>query len=105
MQLSLIGGGLGRNANIGPKRLIVAYLLDNFLNCDMCICVLSWCYYVKAPEGSSPLVFPETKPIMCFEPDEGDLVIFSSLARHSVPPCKCKEKRIMIAGNIGVKEI
>ena len=65
----------------------------------------SWCYYVKAPEGSSPLVFPETKPIMCFEPNEGDLIIFSSLARHSVPPCKCKEKRIMIAGNIGVQQI
>ena len=65
----------------------------------------SWCYYVKAPEGSSPLVFPETKPVICFEPEEGDLIIFSSLARHSVPPCTCKEKRIMIAGNIGVKQI
>ena len=65
----------------------------------------SWCYYVKAPEGSSPLVFPETKPVICFEPEEGDLILFSSLARHSVPPCKCKEKRIMIAGNIGVREI
>ena len=40
----------------------------------------SWCYYVKAPEGSSPLVFPETKPVICFEPEEGDLIIFSSLA-------------------------
>ena len=65
----------------------------------------SWCYYVKAPEGSSPLVFPETKPTICFEPNEGDLIIFSSLAKHSVPPCKCKDKRIMIAGNIGVREI
>ena len=68
-------------------------------------CLYSWCYYVKAPEGSSPLVFPETKPVICFEPEEGDLIIFSSLARHSVPPCTCKEKRIMIAGNIGVKQI
>ena len=39
MQFSLNGGGLGRNAYIGPKRLIVACLIDNFLNCDMCICV------------------------------------------------------------------
>ena len=46
-------------------------------------------------------MFPETKPTICFEPNEGDLIIFSSLVKHSVPPCKCKDKRIMIAGNIG----
>ena len=39
MQFSLNGGGLGRNAYVGPKRRKVACLLDNFLNCDMCICV------------------------------------------------------------------
>ena len=63
----------------------------------------SWCYYVKTPKGSSPLVFPESG--MCFEPNEGDVIIFSSMAKHYVPACDCEEKRIMIAGNIGVKEI
>ena len=63
----------------------------------------SWCYYVKTPDGSSPLVFPESK--MMFEPNEGELIIFSSLAKHYVPPCSCEDKRIMIAGNIGLQEI
>ena len=66
-------------------------------------CIYSWCYYVKAPKGSSPLVFPDAN--IEFTPTEGDLIIFSSLANHKVPPCDIEEKRIMIAGNIGVKEI
>ena len=61
-------------------------------------CLYSWCYYVKVPEGSSPLVFDDAK--LMFEPKEGDLIIFSSLVQHSVPKSKCEEQRIMIAGNI-----
>ena len=61
---------------------------------------LYWCYYVKAPKGSSPLIFTEAN--IEFTPTEGDLIIFSSLANHKVPPCDIEEQRIMIAGNIGV---
>jgi len=26
--------------------------------------------------------------------------VFSGQAQHSVPPCECEEKRVMMAGNI-----
>ena len=64
-------------------------------------CLWSWCYYVKAPKGSSPLIFTEGN--IEFEPTEGDLIIFSSLVNHKVPKCECEEPRVMIAGNIGVR--
>ena len=35
------------------------------------------------------------------QPNEKDIIIFSGLARHSVPPCQVNN-RIVIAGNIGV---
>ena len=35
-----------------------------------------------------------------FEPKVGDLVVFSGQAQHSVPPCECEDKRVMMAGNI-----
>ena len=60
----------------------------------------SWCYYLQVPKGSSPLVFPEAG--IMFEPKVGDLVIFSGQAQHSVPPCECEDKRVMMAGNISV---
>ena len=46
------------------------------------------------------MVFPEAGVL--FEPKVGDLVVFDSSVKHSVPPCQCEEKRVMIAGNIGV---
>ena len=58
----------------------------------------SWCYYLQVPKGSSPLVFSEAG--IMFEPKVGDLVLFDGQAQHSVPPCDCEEKRVMIAGNI-----
>lgn len=61
----------------------------------------SWCYYIKTPEGSSPLVFPQAN--ILFEPTEDELIIFPSYTEHLVPPCSCTESRIMIAGNIGLK--
>ena len=64
-------------------------------------CLYSWCYYVKAPKGSSPLIFTEGN--IEFEPTEGDLIIFSSLVNHKVPRCECEEPRVMIAGNISVR--
>lgn len=60
---------------------------------------LSWCYYLKCPEGSSPLVFPESNIV--FEPKEDELVIFPAYVNHYVPLSSNDEKRIMVAGNIG----
>jgi hypothetical protein len=31
------------------------------------------------------------------------LIVFPGIVKHSVPPCECEEKRIMIASNVGVK--
>ena len=61
----------------------------------------SWCYYVRMPDGSSPLIFPEAQQIIY--PNEGDLILFSGLVRHYVPPNKSVEPRIMLAGNISVR--
>jgi len=59
------------------------------------------CYYIRMPEGSSPLFFPEGD--LSIQPKEGELIVFPGIVRHSVPPCECEEKRIMIARNVGVK--
>lgn len=61
----------------------------------------SWCYYVRMPDGASPLIFPEAQQIIY--PNEGDLILFSGLVRHYVPPNKSVEPRIMLAGNISVR--
>ena len=62
--------------------------------------VYSWCFYLRMPEGSSPLVFPEAD--LTIQPEECDIVVFSGLAKHLVPPCEV-DNRIVIAGNIGAK--
>ena len=62
--------------------------------------VYSWCFYAHVPEGSSPLVFPEAD--LTIHPNKGEIILFSGMARHSVPPCEV-DNRIVIAGNIGVK--
>jgi len=63
--------------------------------------VYSWCYYISMPEGASPIIFPEAN--LTITPNEGDLILFSGLVRHSVPPSDYEGKRIMIAGNINVR--
>jgi len=63
--------------------------------------IYGWCYYIRMPKGSSPLVFPEGD--LSIQPKEGELIVFPGIVKHSVPPCDCEEKRIMIASNVGVK--
>tara|TARA_B100000131_G_scaffold5443_1_gene5599 strand:- start:2796 stop:3260 length:465 start_codon:yes stop_codon:yes gene_type:complete len=58
---------------------------------------MSFVYYVNAPEGSSPLVFPDINET--FEAKEGKLVLFSGDTNHYVPANKCKN-RVVVAGNI-----
>ena len=62
--------------------------------------VYSWCFYLRMPEGSSPVVFPEAD--LTIQPEECDIVVFSGLAKHLVPPCEV-DNRIVIAGNIGAR--
>lgn len=58
----------------------------------------SFVYYVKAPCGSSGLIFPDIN--YTFNPKEGDYVLFPAHLRHGVRSNLSREPRISIAGNI-----
>ena len=58
----------------------------------------SFTYYVKAPDGSAPLIFDDLGET--WYPKEGDLVLFPGYVKHSVPKHTIDENRISIAGNI-----
>ena len=63
--------------------------------------IWSWGYYVKVPQGSSPLVFPEGKEGNYYVfPQVGDLVIFPAWIKHEVPPSNVVEDRMLVGGNI-----
>ena len=63
--------------------------------------IWSWGYYVKVPQGSSPLVFPEGKEGNYYVfPQVGDLVIFPAWIKHEVPPSAVDEDRMLVGGNI-----
>ena len=63
--------------------------------------IWSWGYYVKVPQGSSPLVFPEGKEGNYYVfPQVGDLVIFPAWVKHEVPPSTVDEDRMLVGGNI-----
>ena len=63
--------------------------------------IWSWGYYVKVPQGSSPLVFPEGKEGNYYVfPQAGDLVIFPAWIKHEVPPSTVDEDRMLVGGNI-----
>ena len=66
----------------------------------------SFTYYVKVSDNTAPLVFhnilnPEKEFVnMPIQPKKGDMFIFPSQMRHSVPKQESDEERIMVAGNI-----
>lgn len=67
----------------------------------------SFTYYVKVSEKTAPLVFhnimnPQDQSLinMPIQPKKGDMFIFPSTLRHSVPAQESDEERIMVAGNI-----
>ena len=63
--------------------------------------IWSWGYYVKVPQGSSPLVFPEGKEGNYYIfPQVGDLVIFPAWIKHEVPPSQIEEDRMLVGGNL-----
>tara|TARA_Y100000287_G_scaffold99994_1_gene79869 strand:+ start:3283 stop:3753 length:471 start_codon:yes stop_codon:yes gene_type:complete len=57
-------------------------------------CSYSFVYYVRVPDGSSPLVFEDRT----IETVTGMCVIFSSDYKHAVPPNTSKG-RVVLAGN------
>ena len=67
----------------------------------------SFCYYVKVSDTTPPLLFhniinPQDKSSMDMpiQPKKGDMFIFPSTLRHSVPAQETEEERMVIAGNI-----
>ena len=67
----------------------------------------SFTYYVRVSPNTAPLVFhnifnPQLKEYQQLHiyPKKGDLFIFPSLVRHSVPKQESDEERIMVSGNI-----
>jgi len=67
----------------------------------------SFCYYVKVSDTTPPLLFhnminPQDKNSvdMPIQPKKGDMFIFPSTLRHSVPAQETDEERMVIAGNI-----
>ena len=59
-------------------------------------------YYVKTPEGSSPIVFPDENETV--EAKEGNLLIFPGHINHYVPENKC-DSRVIVAGNINLFKV
>ena len=61
----------------------------------------SFVYFVNAPKGASPLVFPTSGKKIKAEP--GKLILFPGPLRHKVPVNKC-DNRVTIASNIMTTE-
>ena len=62
----------------------------------------SFVYYVKTPEGSSPIIFPDENETV--EAREGNILIFPGHVNHYVPKNKC-DGRVVVAGNINLSTI
>ena len=60
----------------------------------------SFVYYVNAPPGSSPIVFPDLGKQ--FDPEPGLCIVFDGKERHEVPENN-SHNRIIIAGNFYTK--
>lgn len=58
--------------------------------------VVSFVYYVNAPEGSSPLVFPDIN--QSYEAEDGLCIHWDEDEEHEVPRNQC-DNRIIVAGN------
>ena len=59
----------------------------------------SFVYYIKTPEGSSPIVFPDDNETV--EARDGNILIFPGHVNHYVPKNKC-DGRVVVAGNINL---
>ena len=59
--------------------------------------VWSFVYFVTAPKGSSPLVFPTSGKRI--KAEDGKVVVFPGHVEHSVPKNKC-DGRMVVAGNV-----
>jgi hypothetical protein len=58
-------------------------------------------YFLSSKRNHSPLIFSYDKKKII--PEEGKFILFPGVLIHEVPKNKYEEKRITLAGNIGVK--
>tara|TARA_R110000803_G_scaffold210771_1_gene283646 strand:- start:679 stop:1221 length:543 start_codon:yes stop_codon:yes gene_type:complete len=65
---------------------------------------ISWVYYLKTTNNSSPLIFPDCQNLQIF-PSNSLLVLFPSYLNHYVPEQTVNEDRICLVGNMGWKWI
>tara|TARA_Y100000289_G_C3846747_1_gene111345 strand:- start:25 stop:591 length:567 start_codon:yes stop_codon:yes gene_type:complete len=68
---------------------------------------LSWIYYVKVSEKSTPLYIHNVasgskEETFKIPPTISDLVVFPSWVKHSVPKQLIEEERIVVAGNVDI---
>ena len=61
----------------------------------------SFVYYVNAPEGSSPLIFPTSGYEL--QPKSGNMVVFESRLRHEIPPNGGKNRSIIVGNFIAAE--
>lgn len=59
---------------------------------------MSFVYYVKTSEDSSPLCFLTSE--LRIKPEEGTMILFPAHLKHFVPRQKFLDERISLAGNI-----
>ena len=64
----------------------------------------SYTFCVNACESCAPLVFPTCKHEYDVEPMPAQLILFPSWVMHEVPPHTCDHERIMVAGNLNIRE-
>ena len=61
----------------------------------------SFVYYINAPEGSSPLIFPTSGYEL--QPKSGNMVVFESRLRHEIPPNGGKNRSIIVGNFIAAE--
>ena len=64
----------------------------------------SYTFCVNACESCAPLVFPTCEYEYDVEPMPAQLIIFPAWVMHEVPPHTCDHERIMVAGNLNIRE-
>jgi hypothetical protein len=62
--------------------------------------IWSWVYNVECCKRCSPLTFDDSSHSI--QPKSGNMILFPSWIRHSVPKQECDHDRIVIAGNLGM---
>jgi hypothetical protein len=64
----------------------------------------SYTFCVNACESCAPLVFPTCEHEYSVDSMPAQLILFPAWVMHEVPPHTCDHERIMVAGNLNIRE-